>query len=182
MAHPGERITFDDLFQRNNQMCGLYQVFMLTKAAFYKAGQYPTAHGFDTQSFAWRFMTAGLTAYTCPDTTYLLRVHFKQSYYLREYEAGKNNFNWQIILREHIDLFTKETQDFIINFNCSDFTRNIFSELITRPHFLRPNYQELLGTLPLHEYEYTNHQKIIARNSLHGWYLRIKQKLHLSHQ
>lgn len=180
MAHPGELITFEDLFQRDDNMCSLYQVFMFTKVSFYKAGGYPTTHGFDTQNFAWRFMAAGLTAYTCPDTTYLLRVQFKQSYYLREYESGKNNFNWQLILSEHTYLFNEPTQLFIKNFNCSDFTRNIFSELIARPSFLRSNYQELLGTPPIQPTIPINHQKVIPRGSIAGWYLRIKNKLPLT--
>jgi glycosyltransferase involved in cell wall biosynthesis len=177
MARPGEKIVFTDLFQRDGQMCGLYQVFMITKDAFWKAGGYPNNHGFDTQGFAWRFLASGLTAYTCPEATYLLRVQFKESYYLREYNDGKKNFNWQKIFLEHIDLFDPETQTFIKNFDCQDFTRDIFAELLTQKKVLRDDYTDYLGNLPTYDTVTEHGRKPIKRNSLIGWYLRIKNRI-----
>jgi len=77
-----------------DKFCPIYVNFMYTKEAFNKIGGYPTNHGFDTQGFAWRFLCSGLIAYTCPDTKYLHRTNFKESYYLREYNQGKSNYNW----------------------------------------------------------------------------------------
>lgn len=177
MAKPGEQIVFTDLFQTPEAMCSLYQVFMLTKDAFKKAGGYPTEHSFDTQGFAWRFISSGLVAYTCPNSTYLLRVQFKESYYLREYNNGKSNFNWQRIFLEHFQFFSDETQTFIKNFDCQDFTRDIFSETMDMPKYLRNNYQELIGKPVTHDKVFISTKKPLGRNSLCGYYLRIKKRI-----
>jgi glycosyltransferase involved in cell wall biosynthesis len=177
MAKPGEKIIFTDLFQTPKAMCGLYQVFMFTKKAFYQTSGYPTEHSFDTQGFAWRFLAAGLVVYTCPGATYLLRVQFKESYYLREYNNGKNNFNWQLIFLEHNHLFSDQTQHFIKDFNCQDFTRDIFSELIAQPNILRDNYQDLIGQPQTRDTVFVQTKKPVARNSLFGFYLRSKKRV-----
>ena len=177
MSNPGLPIEFENLFQTKDSMCGLYQVFMFTKSAFNKTLGYPTTHGFDTQGFAWRFLAAGNTAYTCPDTTYLLRVEFKESYYLREYNQGKNNFNWQNIFLEHIYLFNQETQSFIQNYDCSDFTKDFFSDLISRDKILKDDYKSLIGINQTHDKVFINKQKSYPRNSFYGFYLRLKNKL-----
>src|SRR5436190_906289 len=83
------------LLEKNGVLCPLYSTFMHTKKAFETVGGYPTEHGFDTQGFAWRFLAAGFTAYTCPDTSYYHRINYKLSYYLRETEQGKVNYNWK---------------------------------------------------------------------------------------
>lgn len=177
MANPGQRIVFEDLFQSPKKMCALYQVFMITKSAFTLSGGYPTTHGFDTQGFAWRFMAADLVAYTCPDTTYLLRVQFKESYYLREYNSGRANFNWQAIFLEHLELFTDETKKFIQNFDCQDFTKNIFYDLLLQNKILRDDYKDLLGKTQTRDTVSIQTKKPLARNSLFGFYLRIKKRI-----
>ena len=177
MTKPGEQIVFEDLFQTPDKMCGLYQVFMITKKAFIKTGGYPTHHGFDTQGFAWRFLSANLVAYTCPNTSYLLRVQFKESYYLREYNSGKNNFNWQAIFIENLPLFEDSIQKFIKNFDCRDFTRDIFTELLTQTKILRDNYQELIGNSLNRDTVIVQTKKPISRNSLFGFYLRAKKMI-----
>ncbi len=103
MGPAGEEIPFESLLQRNNHICPLYHVFMFTKQAFVKTGGYPTEHGFDTQGFAWRFLGEGLKAYVCPDSKYLIRINFHESYYVREYNDGRINANWQKIFLENID-------------------------------------------------------------------------------
>jgi glycosyltransferase involved in cell wall biosynthesis len=177
MVNPGEKIVFTDLFQTPEKMCALYQVFMITKSAFALSRGYPTTHGFDTQGFAWRFLAKNLVAYTCPDTTYLLRVQFKESYYLREYNSGKTNFNWQAIFIEHLHLFTDQTQEFILNFDCQDFTRDIFAELQLQDKILRDDYKDLLGKTQTRDTVSIQTKKPLARNSLFGFYLRVKNRL-----
>ena len=103
---PGEVVRFESLL--DGSMCSLYSTFLLTRAAFQRIGGYPTQHGFDTQGLAFRFLCNGLTAYTCPDTTYYHRVNYHQSYYLREAGAGRINANWFQIFDEFLYLFRDE--------------------------------------------------------------------------
>lgn len=174
-SYAGEKIPFESLLASNNA-CPLYVVFMFTKEAFTKADGYPESHGFDTQGFAWRFLSAGLIAYTCPETTYLHRVNFKQSYYLREAENGMVNFNWQKILLEHEPLLSEKAIRFVSEFNCADFTRNIFDELKTQKHILKENYRELLGRGALKGSGNAHSIPPIKRNSVRGLFMRIQSR------
>lgn len=112
-GYVGEKIPVESLF--SSEKCPLYSVFMFTKHAFAVAGGYPTNHGFDTQGFAWRFLANGLTAYTCPDTIYLHRVNFHQSYYIREYESGRLSHNWFKVFEEFLYLFRPEVRQRILS-------------------------------------------------------------------
>ncbi len=177
-SYIGEKIPFDSLFQRGGILCPLYSVFMFTKSAFKVTGGYPIDHGFDTQGLAWRFLAKGLTAYTCPNTNYFHRIEFHKSYYLREYNAGKANFNWQKIFLEHAHIFSEPAQQFISTFPCADFTREIFTELLQVKPLLQPNYRELLNT-KVHQ---TPNLTIIkshsvTRNSLRGLWFRARSRL-----
>lgn len=178
MAYAGEVIPFESLFQKNQMMCSLYQVFMFTKQAFTKAGGYPTEHGFDTQGFAWRFLGAGLIAHTVPDTFYLLRVNFHESYYLREQNQGLINFNWQKILAEYPDVFTDSTRKFIEKFACADVSRNLFAELcqLDLDKILKPNLKEYLGK---NNTTKINLSTVIPtrRNSIKGLYQRLRKRI-----
>jgi glycosyltransferase involved in cell wall biosynthesis len=114
----GEKIPFESLFQKDGApLCPLYSTFMFTKKAWEIAGGYPTAHGFDTQGFAWRFLANGLTAYTCPNTTYLHRIAFHKSYYIREYESGLVNHNWFSVYEEFLYLFDRSLAEKILNYD-----------------------------------------------------------------
>ncbi len=178
MSYVGEQIPFVSLLQKGEIRSGVYQVFMFTKEAFYRAGQYPTNHAFDTQGFAWRFLVANLKAYTCPNTTYLLRVHYKESYYLQEYNQGKVNYNWQKIFLEHRQMFKPGVLKFIENYNLRDFTKNIFDELKKIDNPFLDDYKNLLGQSKLNQINPTQ-ERPIRRSGLYGIFLRIKHKLHL---
>lgn len=175
-GYAGEKIPFISLLQIDDVYSPLYSTFMITKDAFMKSGGYPESHGFDTQGLAWRFMAHGFTAYTCPDATYLHRTQFKQSYYLREATAGKINYNWQDIFIEHLSLFEDETQKFILNYNCKDFTRNIYEELRKREHVFKKDYQELVGENFTSPNVVRPERSYITRNSPQGIILRIKER------
>jgi glycosyltransferase involved in cell wall biosynthesis len=172
----GEKISLTDLLERNG-LCSLYSTFLITKEAFNKIGGYPTKHGFDTQGLAWRFLSAGLTAYTAPDTTYLHRVQFHKSYYLRESNAGKVNYNWRDIFIEHFNLFGSAAQEFILNFDCKDFIKNIFEELKGRDDVFRDNVSDFLGNSEPKEKITLPPRIYIERNSPQGILLRIKDRL-----
>lgn len=128
-GYAGEKIPFESLLQKDGVMCPLYSTFMFTKKAFDITGGYPINHGFDTQGFAWRFLMSGLVAYTCPEAEYLHRINFHQSYYLREYNKGNINYNWQRVLEEFIFAFSPEVQEMIINFNLRDTGNSIINKL-----------------------------------------------------
>lgn len=175
LPYAGEKIPFESVFQAQG-VCPVYLVFLYTKDSFTRAGGYPTNHGFDTQGFGWRFLAAGLSAYTCPNTKYLHRMNNGDSYYIREYNQGKINYNWQKILFEHLYLFDISTQDFIRKFNYSDFTQDAVVELLKRKTILKKNYQELLGSSTPSELTMSE-TKPIHRNSLRGIFMRLKKKL-----
>lgn len=172
----GENVPFESLFQKNGVLCSLYSTFMHTKKAFESCGGYPTGHGFDTQGFAWRFLSQGLTAFTCPEASYYHRVNYTMSYYLREAEQGKVNYNWRDIFLEHFALFDADTQKFILDFNCADFTRNIFDELRKRDTILKKNYRDLLGKEQKKDIPFGK-RRYISRNSLQGLWLRIRRRV-----
>ncbi len=152
-------------------------VFMFTKQAWQTVNGYPTHHGFDTQGFGWRFLSAGHRVLVCPETTYLHRVKYKKSYYQREYNAGKTNYHIRAILEEHAPLFTKETWAFIQSFDYSDFTHDLGAELSARKHVWVENYKQLLGTLHYHNTPPPVPEKLVARNSLRGIAKRIMARV-----
>ncbi len=116
-GYVGASIPFESLLEKNNILCPLYSTFMHTKKAFEIAEGYPTYHGFDTQGFAWRFLGSGLVAYTCPETEYLHRLPSKPSYYIREYRAGRINYNWYCVLSEFLYVFKDNVKKIISDFD-----------------------------------------------------------------
>jgi len=153
-GYVGEKIPFESLFERPGQpLCSLYSTFLFTKEAFQTAGGYPTAHGFDTQGFAFRFLANGLTAYTCPGANYLQRINFHQSYYLREYEAGKINHNWFSIYEEFLYLFSPEVQSLILNYDLNGAHESLAGAVSKNGTIFRTDYQALLKPETRNEYE-----------------------------
>jgi glycosyltransferase involved in cell wall biosynthesis len=176
-SYVNKKIPLASLLSKKADFLPLCVNFMYTKSAFEKTPGYPTSHGFDTQGFAWRFLCAGLSAYSCPEAEYLHRVNFNQSYYLREYNDGKMNYNWRNIFIEHYYIFNQKALDFICKFDCRDFTRSLMSELIDLGDILRPDFENTLGKK--HEPLAINFPQpvYISRNSLRGYGLRIKYRL-----
>jgi glycosyltransferase involved in cell wall biosynthesis len=130
----GERIPVSALIEKSGGPYNpLYSTFMHTKEAFYKAGGYTEFHGFDTQSLAWRFLAHGLKAYTCPGAEYLHRQHFGETYYVREYESGKLNYNWFDIFDEFIFLFKPAIQREILSFDFSSPNLDIMDNVKVHP-------------------------------------------------
>ena len=178
MAYVDEVIPFEALFQKNGKMCGVYQVFMFTKKAFEKAGGYPTGHAFDTQGFAWRFMVAGLVAKVCPNAYYLQRVENGESYYLREYNAGRANANWQHIFLEYRDFFAEDVADFIEEYRIEDFTKSIFKDVCDLDKILTDGYEDKIGRAgEAKKVENKRPSKMIRRNSFRGVCLRVINKI-----
>lgn len=178
-GYADEVIPFESLLQKNGVLCPLYSTFMHTKGSFDKAGGYPTHHGFDTQGFAWRFLSSGNVAMTCPNASYLHRIENKPSYYVREVGQGKVNYHWKDIFLEHFTLFDDETKRFIQKFDCANFTRNIFDDLRKREIIFKDDYRDLLATDlkgSVTICEDGEQRKFIAQRSIRGLYLRIQSK------
>jgi len=176
-SYLNKKIPLQALFQKDGEFCPVYVNFMYTKNAFNRMGGYPTSHGYDTQGFAWRFLCTGLVAYTCPDAEYLHRVHFNESYFMREYNNGKMNYNCRNILLEHYYVFNKETIEFICKFDCSDFTRSIMNELAYMDNVLLIGYESSFGKFhPPLQVTFPN-PVYVKRNSVKGCYLRIMSRI-----
>ncbi len=141
---PGRRVRFESFLE--GPRCSLNVVFMMTRRAFEAVGGYPTDHGFDTQGMAFRFLCGGLTAYTCPETTYFHRVEFHESYYLRESARGMLNWNWFCVLDEHLYVFSDRVKSQILE---SDLFRgrgkpeppSLLGLVAGREHVYAPNYR-----------------------------------------
>lgn len=159
----GTQIPVSALIEKNGGPYNpLYSTFMHTKEAFYKAGGYTEFHGFDTQSLSWRFLAHGLKAYTCPDAEYLHRQHFGETYYVREYESGKLNYNWCDIFDEFIFLFKPAIQREILSFDFSNPNLDIMEGVKVHPE---PLNSELFSTLT--EWYSTEHiQKLILGDDI----------------
>ncbi len=139
-----DRVPFESLFQKRElPLCSLYSTFMFTKEAFIITGGYPTEHGFDTQGFAYRFLSNDLSAYVCPNSVYLHRINYNKSYYMREYESGKLNLNWFFVLIEHLYLFSDDVKKIILTFNINS-DDNIVETIIHHGTFLANNYRTLV--------------------------------------
>ncbi len=172
-----KKIPFDSLISRTINFQPLFVNFMYTREAFDRLGGYPTNHGYDTPGFGWRFMCAGLKAYTCPDSGYLHRINFKESYYLREYNEGKINHDWREIFLENYYVFNKEALKLIESFDYKDFTKDIIQELVKLDNMYKPNLNNVLGKkYPKLEIE-NREIKSTKRNSLTGYLYRIKSKI-----
>lgn len=118
MGYVNEPIPFESLFE--NSTCALYSTFLHTKKAFVVCGGYPTDHGFDTQSFAFRFLGNGLKAQVCPKTTYYHRLYHGKSYYVREFESGKICENWMKIYEEFLFIFSDEVKKGLLKIDTQD--------------------------------------------------------------
>jgi glycosyltransferase involved in cell wall biosynthesis len=141
-GYVNEHIPFQSLFEGDT--CSLYSVFLHTKKSFESINGYPTAHGFDTQGFAFRFLANGFKASTCPDTTYHHRINFHRSYYLREYDSGKVNHNWRMVYEEYLFLFDDETKNTILTFDYNN--PNLFlNSILIGKKILIPDYQKYIA-------------------------------------
>ncbi len=107
-GNPGRRIRFESFL--SGESCALNVVFLISRRAMRAIGGYPTAHGFDTQGLGFRFLCHDLTAYSCPEAQYLHRVEYHESYYVREQNEDRLNWNWFNLLDEFLYLFSRNVQ------------------------------------------------------------------------
>jgi len=172
-----KKIPLNALLSKKIKFQPLDVNFMYTRNAFNRIKGYPTVHGFDTQGFCWRFLCSGLNAYTCPDTAYLHRVNFKKSYYLRDYCDGKINYNWRNILIENYYIFNEVALDFIKNFDCENFSKNILEELKKLDNILISDIEDKLGKTHVKLDIVFPEPKYVKINSLKGIWFRIRNRI-----
>jgi glycosyltransferase involved in cell wall biosynthesis len=116
----GTLITFENLFDETS---AILDNFLFTRAAYNRTTGYPEEHGFDTQCFEVRFLSAGNTAKVCPGSIFLHRQAIRtKGYFHRVFEEGLFSINFYLIFEEVIYLFSPESIRQIIDFDI--FTRN----------------------------------------------------------
>ena len=170
-SYPSALIPRESLLQYGEIKCPLYSTFLYTKKAFAQVGGYPTTHGFDTQGIAWRFFAHGLNAYTCPDTIYYHRVHFNESYYLRERNAGRVNINWKKIFLENNALLSDEAFQLVKDFNERDFTYDIMGGLKKLPQVFTNTPAERVVDI-----EHLVANTSVSHSSFRGLFYRIRSR------
>ncbi len=159
-GYAGQVIPFESLFDKS--VCALYSTFMHTRKAFDICGGYPTDHGFDTQAFAFRFLANGLKASVCPGATYLHRINFHRSYFIREYESGKFAENCMKIYEEFLFLFSEKIQEILLT---SDLEKKDISPaklLLKEKDGYAQNYKKLIQAHAQQKYE----QELLSKKKL----------------
>lgn len=144
-------MNLEDFFKGKNW--GVGANFLYTKVAYLKTGGYPTNHNFDTQGFGLRFLSAGLKAYSCPETFFYQRQFTANySYYERAYNAGEFSLGYYLMLLDLLHIFSYHIRHLILSFNIfnqSTSNNNLFSTLELEykrdpGSFFLPNYEKLL--------------------------------------
>lgn len=120
-------ILLGDLF---NETYTLLDNFLYKKTSYNKTKGYPEHHGFDTQCFEVRFLSAGSRVRVCKDSVFYHRqAAAATSYYEREYNSGNFSKNFYLIFEEIISLLTDEAVLMIMKFD-------IFTKWSTRENLL----------------------------------------------
>lgn len=108
-------VAFEDMFSKDPP---LLDNFLYTRKSYENAGGYPENHGFDTQCFELRYLSAGQTVYFCPNVSFYHRQGGKEkSYFERVYESGDFSKNMYLIYEELIHLFSPAVREQIINYD-----------------------------------------------------------------
>jgi glycosyltransferase involved in cell wall biosynthesis len=124
-------ITFENLFDETS---AILDNFLFTRSAYDRTVGYPEEHGFDTQCFEIRFLSAGNTAKVCPNSIFLHRqAILTKGYFHRVYEEGFFSINFYLIFEEIIHLFSSDSIKEIIGFDI--FTRNKLGTDNIKAHF-----------------------------------------------
>ena len=153
-------IELIDLF---NDSGTLLDNFFYTKLAYEKTTGYPEHHGFDTQSFEMRFLSAGNQVYVTKDSFFWHRqAGGQKSYFERVYESGEFSLNRYYIFEDIMHLFSKEAREFIFAFDIFGRsklgTENLMGALVNQftdvpEAVFIPNYRRYLNPQGRHEYQ-----------------------------
>jgi len=108
-------VSIDEMFSNNPPVL---DNFLFTKKSFYQTCGYPENHGFDTQCFELRYLSAGLKVFFCPDTYFYHRqAGYNKSYFERVYESGDFSINYYLIYEDILYLFSPLIRHKIIQFD-----------------------------------------------------------------
>ncbi len=106
-------ITLNDLFAKKGI---LLDNFLYTKSSFLKTAGYPENHGFDTQNFELRYISAGFKVEICPDSAFYHRQGaVEKSYFERAYESGEFSINMYLAYEDIFYLFSETTRKNIMS-------------------------------------------------------------------
>lgn len=110
----GRDVTLLDLFNETNT---LLDNFLYTKASYLRTAGYPEHHGFDTQCFEMRYLSAGNKVQVCPGSFFYHRQAMQEkSYFERVHASGMFSVNFMLIYEDIFHLFTPETQQQLVVF------------------------------------------------------------------
>lgn len=119
-------IQLKDIF---NDSGTLLDNFLFTKKSYLKTKGFPEHHGFDTQSFEMRYLSADNTVYICKDSIFYHRQASKNtSYFEREYNAGNFSLYYYYCIEDIFELLSPTAQEAIMTYDVfanSSFKENI---------------------------------------------------------
>jgi len=126
----GVNMQLGNFFEKDS---ALLDNFLYTKASYLRTKGYPEHHGFDTQTFEIRWISAGNRARVCPHTVFYHRTAVgKGSYFEREYDKGNFSKNYYLIIEEIFSLLSPKAKDTILHFDIfkrSSMADNLLREL-----------------------------------------------------
>ena len=109
--------------------------FIYSKKSFLRTMGYPTHHGFDTQCFEMRFLHAGNTVASCPNSFFYHRQNNKEpSYFEREFNKGNFSVNYYLSMEDIWSVLSNTAKEKILNYDIfkkSSLSENIMNELIS---------------------------------------------------
>ncbi len=147
--------------------------FLFTREAYDKTLGYPVRHGFDTQCFEFRFLSAGNKVVTVPGAVFYHRQITKgKSYFQRVYEQGMFSINFYLIFEELLQLFSDQVIGAIIDYdifsqnklgrnNIKSHLENLYQEY--GKDFFRKEYQSYSGKNGLTAYSEQAEDSFIDR-------------------
>lgn len=110
-----ENVTIDNLFDNSNT---LPDNFLFTRESYNRTGGYPENHGFDTQCFEVRYLSAGNVLYVCPGSIFYHRQDpGRNSYFQRVYKNGEFSVNTYLVYEDIIHLFSKDVRKQMMEFD-----------------------------------------------------------------
>ncbi|MBY0309598.1 glycosyltransferase [Patescibacteria group bacterium] len=116
----GRKISLLDIFREEEP---LLDNFIYRKSAYLKTAGYPEHHGFDTQCFEIRYLSAGNTVEICPDSIFYHRHGMQErSYFERVHASGMFSINFMLIYEELFHLFLPTVQTALAQFPIFDAT------------------------------------------------------------
>ncbi len=106
------------LFDLLNDSGTLLDNFFYTKESYLKTEGYPEHHGFDTQCFEVRFLSAGNTVKIYPNSIFWHRqAGGHKSYFERVYESGEYSLNMYYIYEDIMYLLSEDVRKIILDFD-----------------------------------------------------------------